>query len=222
MTAYWPADTKKYYRDPGGTVIVYYWYNFLQKYVTKAKLAKDGAGECHETGRGPTINFLGMSLVGRKRCGRHLSGRLWAKSGTADDRRLSLCWRKGEANSTTDTFNKDKAIERNDYASPVIGSWFKANQWTNSSQRALAADCMYWILEVQPPNADGTFPPTPIPYSAYPNATYDFWRHGIKPQYGSGGNSGKVAYNVLFCDGHVVTLTDRKAGYIAVRQKFPG
>jgi prepilin-type processing-associated H-X9-DG protein len=123
--------------------------------------------------------------------------------------------------------DRDTAVIRGDYSPPYIGNFFKQNQWTNSSGRALLADNAYWVLEVDQPNADGTIPPTYAPEgSLFPlGATYSFWRHGRFPKVKGGqyvmNNSGQVAYNVMFCDGHVSTLRTMKDGFIAVRQRFP-
>jgi prepilin-type processing-associated H-X9-DG protein len=35
-------------------------------------------------------------------------------------------------------------------------------------------------------------------------------------------SGGSVAFNILYCDGHVATATDRKEAYLSVRMKFPG
>ena len=57
--------------------------------------------------------------------------------------------------------------------------------------------------------------------------TLDIYRHG-KPSAIEAGTTrlstrgGKVAYNILYCDGHVTTATDPVDGYRAVRQRFPG
>jgi len=54
----------------------------------------------------------------------------------------------------------------------------------------------------------------------------DIYRHGKLP--GSIGSNlvdpkgGKVAYNILYADGHVSTERDGKEAYRSVRKKFPG
>jgi prepilin-type processing-associated H-X9-DG protein len=57
----------------------------------------------------------------------------------------------------------------------------------------------------------------------------DVYRHGKYPKirvYGSSGFyntvGGKVAFNVLYCDGHVNTESDRRLAYKVLRMKFPG
>ena len=58
--------------------------------------------------------------------------------------------------------------------------------------------------------------------------TFDFYRHGKYPGIKPGTTDefnpkgGKVAYNVLFADGHVSTLNDQASAYKVVRMRYPG
>jgi prepilin-type N-terminal cleavage/methylation domain-containing protein/prepilin-type processing-associated H-X9-DG protein len=69
--------------------------------------------------------------------------------------------------------------------------------------------------------------------------TFDYYRHGVYPKkidyaapaggpaFGSGGpcfdpRGGKVAYNILYFDGHAVSSVDRTEAYRAVRLRWPG
>ncbi len=82
---------------------------------------------------------------------------------------------------------------------------------------------------------------TSIPYTG--QTTYDWYRHGKYPpigtqngamslldgnnkthlpSYGGSRYGGKVAFNVLYCDLHAVTVTSIPEAYRALRLKFPG
>jgi prepilin-type N-terminal cleavage/methylation domain-containing protein/prepilin-type processing-associated H-X9-DG protein len=123
----------------------------------------------------------------------------------------------------------------------TFGRWYKMHQYEiHGSERALVADTIFWLLEALP----APFPPTSIPgqnaqYNQVGNNTltfnakgqmlYDVYRHGKKSAIVGTGNTqvyripgGKVAYNVLFCDGHVATLIDYESGYRAARMRYPG
>ncbi|MCS7033217.1 MAG: hypothetical protein NZ561_04375, partial [Phycisphaerae bacterium] len=58
--------------------------------------------------------------------------------------------------------------------------------------------------------------------------TIDVFRHGkYPPKHPTIANThmatgGKVAYNLLWADGHVTTENDQKAAYLGVRFRFPG
>src|SRR5207237_7545451 len=98
---------------------------------------------------------------------------------------------------------------------------------------ALVADCRAYVLEAQGcPNAAS------IPGQAYLNMSifwnngvlgqtgYDFYRHGKAPQLANSqqfnATGGKVAFNILYADGHVKTASTLEEGYMAARMRFPG
>jgi prepilin-type processing-associated H-X9-DG protein len=54
---------------------------------------------------------------------------------------------------------------------------------------------------------------------------FDRYRHGKRPAIAGARfalQGGKQAFNVLYVDGHVSTLTDIKEGYKSVRMRYPG
>src|SRR5258705_494046 len=123
--------------------------------------------------------------------------------------------------SPTNTAAIEKALIRT-YS---MGRWMKQTEFAKPAQRALIADCRFWSLEALNP-VGGVIPGQEAsPTSTYTSGvsgqtTFDFYRHGRYPpvvgtQYATSG--GSVAYNILYCDGHVTTATDRKEAYLSVR-----
>jgi prepilin-type processing-associated H-X9-DG protein len=121
------------------------------------------------------------------------------------------------------------------WQSTVSGSWFKLSNYTRPAERAMFGDAEFWILEALAPPANGEIPPQKIhnrekTYSdgIAGQTMFDFYRHGKFPPVQVLGDSGyyraqggKVAYNVLYCDGHVVTSMDRSDAYRSIRMRFP-
>ena len=117
-----------------------------------------------------------------------------------------------------------------------LGNWQKLITYgRNGSRRCLVADSQYWLSEAEAPPASGVLPgqklfdPGPVTYSLTGQTMIDVYRHGKYPKVkvpGASGyydtNGGKVAFNVLYCDGHVTTELDRKLAYKVLRMKFPG
>jgi prepilin-type N-terminal cleavage/methylation domain-containing protein/prepilin-type processing-associated H-X9-DG protein len=117
--------------------------------------------------------------------------------------------------------------------------WLKTNRYTHPAERALIGDCNYQILLAWPaPLPAGSFP------SQHANApdtgddgknstivgqtTFDWYRHGKYPGLLVGGgdgyfdkNGGKVAYNILYADGHVASSTDKSESYKSIRVRYP-
>jgi prepilin-type processing-associated H-X9-DG protein len=63
--------------------------------------------------------------------------------------------------------------------------------------------------------------------------TFDYYRHGVYPKkiaysgfWGTGTafdpGGGKMAYNILYFDGHAETSSDRRDAYRSVRMRWPG
>jgi prepilin-type processing-associated H-X9-DG protein len=126
----------------------------------------------------------------------------------------------------------------------LYGKWYKLTQITMQSERCFMADNMDYFMECwQPPNPSGATivpPPQNISAAMGGNGAYsgtggttgqnsfDCYRHGIYPQPISfnGGTAfsasgGKVAYNILYFDGHVKTSNDRTDAYRSVRMRYP-
>jgi prepilin-type N-terminal cleavage/methylation domain-containing protein/prepilin-type processing-associated H-X9-DG protein len=219
---------------PATTPIVAYWYNFLEKYATKAGHLGNESSSAPDIAQAQLTIFWGCPAWDGKTDTTYAGGIDKYQTGIAMQQDPTFqpdypsAAHPAVGGSTDNTPDSDKAIVRADYSPAVVGRFFKATQWSKPDKRALLADCRYWILEVDDPGS------TKVPealVNAFPNASYDFYRHGKYPRVkGSGtaatfdgsGGTGKVAFNVLFCDGHAVTLTSREDGYRAVRMKFPG
>jgi prepilin-type N-terminal cleavage/methylation domain-containing protein/prepilin-type processing-associated H-X9-DG protein len=119
----------------------------------------------------------------------------------------------------------------NNWRTISAGKWYKLNAWTRPAERALVGDCRFYVLEAQAAPLSGQIPGQPfitnqIFWGANGGTGYDFYRHGKYPPKANATNfaahGGKVAYNVLFADGHVTTLISREDGYKAARMRFPG
>lgn len=115
--------------------------------------------------------------------------------------------------------------------------WYQIGDFRKPAERALVADSYWWKAEAKNIDVSTSFIPGQKSvfdggaYNTGPSvpgqSTLDFYRHGKYPEVDATGTKfkptgGKVAYNVLFCDGHVVTMTDRESGYRSVRMRFPG
>ena len=59
-----------------------------------------------------------------------------------------------------------------------------------------------------------------------PATSFDYYRHGIFPKVASGGEyfqtkGGKISYNILYADGHVITSHDRSDAYMSILLQYP-
>jgi prepilin-type N-terminal cleavage/methylation domain-containing protein/prepilin-type processing-associated H-X9-DG protein len=112
----------------------------------------------------------------------------------------------------------------------TAGKWYKIGQFTHPSERVLASDALFWLLQTEKPlDAQGTLYGVRIlsngvGVTTTGATTADWYRHG---KYGNRtGNwfdakSGKVAYNILYADGHVRTTNDRADIWRAQRMRYP-
>jgi prepilin-type processing-associated H-X9-DG protein len=114
---------------------------------------------------------------------------------------------------------------------PAYGKWYKISQITKPAERAFLGDAWYYFLKA--PTAPGSIAGIPgqplMTISAGDRlatgaTTFDFYRHGAYPK--SNGstfevNGGKLAYNILYFDGHVAKAVDKVDAYKALRMRFP-
>jgi prepilin-type processing-associated H-X9-DG protein len=118
--------------------------------------------------------------------------------------------------------------------STATGKYWKQTAWVRPAEKMLLSVAKFYIVE-QLRLADGQ--PNPgqewrlgVSYSSpaqFGENMYDKYRHGINPSIMKGTTrfdpkGGKMAYNILYCDGHVTTAITYDEGYKAIRQRFPG
>lgn len=116
------------------------------------------------------------------------------------------------------------------------GNFLKAKAWTRPSERMLIGDSRFWLAQANRPPAASSYPPAVVMQYYLANSseavvgagvtTIDLYRHGKMPKVVSGAyldpRGGKIAFNILYCDGHVATATEGREAYKSLRMKFPG
>ncbi len=107
----------------------------------------------------------------------------------------------------------------------------KQKIWTRKgSERCLVADSRLWLAESK--RLTSTVIPEQLTdvnaVDSTPETYIALWRHGKAPGIVSiGGKTkypmkGKFGFNILYCDGHVATAIDPSEAYRSIRMKFPG
>jgi prepilin-type processing-associated H-X9-DG protein len=113
---------------------------------------------------------------------------------------------------------------------PAIGKYFKLNQWSKPDEKMLICDSNLWLLGFEPVSTPGGKILGQNAFRAFASSpganNIDRYRHGKFPKLDSSGtmfstNGGLVRFNVLYVDGHAVTLSDIKEGYKAIRMQYP-
>ena len=99
------------------------------------------------------------------------------------------------------------------------GQYFKIGTWKRQgAERIVIGDSRSYTLGcsdpipltgVIPPQGDG------VNNISAEAIKFDRYRHGDRPKH-------RVQFNVLYCDGHAVTLTDEKSMLLGTRRCFPG
>jgi prepilin-type N-terminal cleavage/methylation domain-containing protein/prepilin-type processing-associated H-X9-DG protein len=136
----------------------------------------------------------------------------------------------------------DDNFATHDWENPTsnkqIPRWMKLSEFKPAASRAIVADSYDWHLEAQCWDGTGlwpqqktytlvgqVYPGTP----RSPGTTFDYYRHGKFPPLASQtagvpyfkSVGGKVNYNILFADGHVLNTADRTDAYRSFFQQFP-
>jgi prepilin-type N-terminal cleavage/methylation domain-containing protein/prepilin-type processing-associated H-X9-DG protein len=215
-------DTK--YPDAGGNAG--YWYTFLTKYATKSKLGttSTNAGEAADARRSI---FWGCT---------EWQGYASGAIGGVNRTQLGYGMNPYPLFSSSDRVGAgvpNKGAATMDAGDPVSGGFFKAKFWTHPTERALVADCNFWLDDCLAAPANGIMPGQKLLFNTNPILPYagstlvDTYRHGKYPGPSGDGitfskTGGKVAYNILYCDGHVSTLAERTEAIRSLRMRYPG
>lgn len=115
-------------------------------------------------------------------------------------------------------FRNRQADQNPPPSSARAGNYFKQSQYTKAAERALVVESVHSFLNIAG-NGLATWPfepETATPFPVVPNGAlwaFDFNRHGKRD---TGNRPTDLSMNVLFCDGHAATVSNREA-YRAVR-----
>lgn len=209
-----------------------YWYNFISKYLTRYHI---GTGASKIDGK---FSDATASLLWG--CPEWLDnqGYYYFNSNTAEDQTGygAVIFPKTEAN---DVDTNDTSIVIGWGGKSQTGSFFRKTAYNHAAERALVMDSVYWQVWSTPAmKGDGltmemTTNSAGDAYLPSNDMTLaDLFRHGKYPPI-SGANrrtgasagyspvGGKVSYNILYCDGHVVTSTDKADAWRSVRMRYP-
>jgi prepilin-type N-terminal cleavage/methylation domain-containing protein len=117
--------------------------------------------------------------------------------------------------------------------------WFKLQDYKPASETALAGDSFDWKLEAQCWNGVGLWPQQRTLGNAgqtypggtrTPGTTFDYYRHGKYPPLSENTGAGvryfksvggKISYDILYADGHVLRSADRADAYKSMYRTFP-
>jgi prepilin-type N-terminal cleavage/methylation domain-containing protein/prepilin-type processing-associated H-X9-DG protein len=220
---------------PDGSGVGTYWFNFVSKYVTKKTVGTESANGYQTYDQRTGSIFWGCPAWEGYITG-SVAGGGYSRVQTGYGMNGWPTFRIDSPTPFTGTILppiKEGSSALTGTASAGAAAFHKDTVWGNhASERLLIADSLFWLVESTRPPADGTFPGEAEMNNgssgiyATNGTTIDWYRHGKYPSASTGGffspNGGKVAYNILYCDGHVSTATDRSESYRAARMHYPG
>jgi len=116
------------------------------------------------------------------------------------------------------------------------GTWYKLSQYTKPAERALLGDSRQFYLEAKKLTAGQQIPGQRLMFaqndyssSVSGQVMHDFYRHGTYPPVQDGNKTngyfkptgGKVSFNILYADNHVITAVEREVAYRSCRMRHP-
>lgn len=216
-------DTK--YPDAGGNAG--YWYTFLTKYATKAKLGTTSTNAQEAAAARASIFWGCTAWQG------YASGAIGGINRTQLGYGMNVYPLFSEGSPAFGGGVPAKAQATMNTGSTLSGGFFKARYWTRPSQRALVADSGFWVDDCIAAPATGIMPGQKMLFNTNPILPYagstlvDTYRHGVYPGPSGDGvtysaTGGKISYNILYCDGHVSTIPERTESIRSVRMRYPG
>jgi prepilin-type N-terminal cleavage/methylation domain-containing protein/prepilin-type processing-associated H-X9-DG protein len=222
-------------KPPGGTGnSAAFWWDFIGKYITKSKLGTTSGTTAESNEQRKSVvwgcpawdGYISGSIITVNRNMPGYSMNL--------DPMLTPDYPSAEHHSTSGSATVTGLKEKAQITSSVPGKFYKVSQWTHPAERLLLADGKFFNVEQLPlpigttqlPGQEGNMSVTYTGSGIAGQNGLDCYRHGKPPGLDKGTqfktSGGKVAFNILYCDGHVATATDRTEGYKAIRMRFPG
>jgi prepilin-type N-terminal cleavage/methylation domain-containing protein/prepilin-type processing-associated H-X9-DG protein len=119
---------------------------------------------------------------------------------------------------------------------PMVGRYSKRSDFTRPAERLLIVDANLWILLINPTNPTGIIgrqtAQRAVIGSGPGESQIDRYRHGKYPKQAGGlfidtvnkdtiRTEGRMAFNVLYCDGSAKTVFDIREGYRGIRMRYP-
>jgi prepilin-type processing-associated H-X9-DG protein len=228
-----------------------YWQNFVAKYVTKVQVGtgvtSQNTGDQVEAQKSvlwgcPSFDgFIVGVTVSMTNIGSQTGPINTIYTGYGMN--LDPHYPKAPAIATPPFTFEDQPADRAYEPKPVNtnggGTWFKAKEWSRPAERCLIADARAYSIDCRRPPG-GSLPDSVCPQhqdsmmtywsnnAGYANnqTTICIYRHGKNPPaidsdtFATSG--GRIAFNILYCDGHVSTCVHGSDAYRAIRMKFPG
>jgi prepilin-type N-terminal cleavage/methylation domain-containing protein/prepilin-type processing-associated H-X9-DG protein len=211
-----------------------YWFHFLQKYVTKSKLGFASSNASDRADARRSILWGCPSWEGYQ-SGGYTGGVNVNQPGYGMN-----AWPTFTPSVPPPPGNHpddDGRVFIQNWPGPgQIGNFVKQVVWgKRGAERCLVADSIFWEVDSQRVDPTiGMLGQALMNNSvaagnhafAIGNTLIDAYRHGKYPDAMGDGKSfkkigGKVAFNILYSDGHVVTSVDRTEAFRSVRQRYP-
>jgi prepilin-type N-terminal cleavage/methylation domain-containing protein/prepilin-type processing-associated H-X9-DG protein len=220
-----------------------FWFNFLAKYVTRTKVG--GAGNANGATASEQLKTILWGCPAwdpyyngsASNAGFNVTQPGYGMNGFPEyqaDFPPNQGDELGEAGTYAQLVNTPRWNKK-----VTANRWYKLAKWNHSAERALAGDALFWFIEARPPYASagdqaklgqytlantGTWSAGGAGDGAH-QTTFDWYRHGTYPgrqtndEFKSTG--GKIAYNILYADGHVSGAVDKETAYKSVRMRYP-
>jgi len=226
-----------------------YWQNFLAKYVTKAVVGTAVTGtsdiQLQQNLAKSSILWGCPDFTPFASTSTGLSANGESVIYTGYGMNLDPHYPNAKAGSSPPYTFEDQPNDRafnpplSGASSSTQGTWFKAKEWTRPAERCLIADGRAYSVECrQPPtpllgdavtgqhsDSMSTFWSSDTTYGDH-QTSMDIYRHGKRPKMINSDThspaGGKISFNILYCDGHVVTAIHGSDAYKSTRMKFPG
>jgi len=224
-----------------------YWFTFLAKYATKSRAGNAAGVDVQAALDWRKSIFMGCpAWDGYKQGGINVTDTNIVQVGYGMNPYPSFGpsypTGAGAPAQPANAVNMEKEYAVHSTGDTYRGNFLKAKAWTRSSERLLLADSKFWLASAEyvAPRASyyscvnpqpiiansSTFLATAVAHQFDAGTTVvDIYRHGKYPSiagYLFSPVGGKIAYNILYADGHVATSSEGVDAYKSIRMKFPG